>query len=81
MGALALGRGFAIPILAGLGLSSTALMSWRFFSKYYKPAMGVLVGLSVIGGVLAICAVLTTIQAIRKMTLLAAACIRRDRAA
>lgn len=53
LGALALGRGIRFTVLAGLGvLYGTAIT--RFFSKYYKPALFVLIALSVMGGVIAL---------------------------
>ncbi len=52
LGALALGRGIRFIILAGLGaIYGTAIT--RFFSKYYKPALFILIALSVMGGVIA----------------------------
>jgi membrane protein YqaA with SNARE-associated domain len=53
LGALALGRGIRFTILAVLGaIYGTAIV--RFFSKYYKPALIILITLSVIGGILAL---------------------------
>ena len=49
--ALALGRAVRYVLVAGLGtLYGDAIV--RFFSRYYKPAVLVLVGLAVIGGIL-----------------------------
>lgn len=53
VGALALGRGLRFLIIAGLGVYYGNQVL-AFFTKYYKPAVAVLVALSVIGGVLAI---------------------------
>jgi membrane protein YqaA with SNARE-associated domain len=50
LGALALGRGLRFTVVAGLG----ALYGNRitaFFARYYKPALAILIGLAVIGGV------------------------------
>ncbi len=53
LGALALGRGIRFIILAGLGaLYGTAIT--RFFAKYYKPALFILIALSVTGGIVAL---------------------------
>ncbi len=58
LGALTLGRGIRYSIAAGLGfLYGTHIL--RFFSRYSKPAMAILIGLAVIG------AVLTVIQYLR----------------
>jgi len=58
LAALTLGRGVRYTIAAGLGyLYGRHVL--RFFSRYYKPAMAILIGLAVIG------AVLTLIQYIR----------------
>jgi membrane protein YqaA with SNARE-associated domain len=51
--ALALGRGVRFTILAGLGAIYGRHIV-RFFSKYYKPALIVLIGLAVIAGVLSL---------------------------
>lgn len=51
--ALALGRGVRFTILAGLGAIYGRHIV-RFFTKYYKPALIVLVGLAVIAGVLSL---------------------------
>jgi membrane protein YqaA with SNARE-associated domain len=53
LGALALGRGVRYSIAAGLGyLYGNHIL--RFFSRYYKPAMAILIGLAVIGAVLSL---------------------------
>jgi len=53
IGSLALGRGVRFTILAGLGaMYGTAITG--FFSKYYKPALTVLISLSVVAGILAL---------------------------
>lgn len=51
--ALALGRGARFTILAGLGAIYGRHIV-RFFSKYYKPALVVLIALAVIAGVLSL---------------------------
>lgn len=49
VGALALGRGIRYTVIAGLGsLYGKAIV--QFFSRYYKPAVLILVGLAVLGG-------------------------------
>lgn len=53
LAALALGRAVRFTIVAGLGAIYGRHIV-RFFSQYYKPAMFVLIGLAVIGGVLAL---------------------------
>jgi membrane protein YqaA with SNARE-associated domain len=51
LGALTLGRSVRYSIVAGLGaLYGTHIV--RFFSRYYKPALTILIGLAVLGGVL-----------------------------
>lgn len=51
--ALALGRAVRFTIVAGLGaLYGRHIV--RFFSRYYKPALIVLIGLAVVGGILAL---------------------------
>ena len=51
--ALALGRAVRFTIVAGLGaLYGRHIV--RFFSRYYKPALILLIGLAVVGGVLAL---------------------------
>ena len=53
LGALALGRGIRFFVIAFLGqVYGKAIAS--FFSKYYKPALFTLIGLAVLGGVLAL---------------------------
>jgi membrane protein YqaA with SNARE-associated domain len=53
LGALAVGRGIRFTVLAGLGaLYGDAIVG--FFSKYYKPALAILIGLAVLGGILAL---------------------------
>jgi len=53
VGALALGRGIRYLLLAGFGsLYGKAIV--QFFSRYYKPAVLILVGLAVVGAVLSI---------------------------
>ena len=48
LGALALGRGIRYFVVAGLGfLYGNHIV--RFFSRYYKPAVGILAGLAVVG--------------------------------
>ena len=51
--ALALGRGVRLTILAGLGAIYGRHIV-RFFTKYYKPALVVLIALAVIAGVLSL---------------------------
>jgi membrane protein YqaA with SNARE-associated domain len=51
LGALTLGRLVRYSIVAGLGaLYGTHIV--RFFSRYYKPALIILIGLAVVGGML-----------------------------
>src|SRR6202035_463758 len=51
LAALVLGRGVRYSIAAYLGmLYGTHIL--RFFSRYQKPAVGILVGLAVVGGIL-----------------------------
>jgi len=51
LGALTLGRLVRYSIVAGLGaLYGTHIV--RFFSRYYKPALTLLIGLAVLGGAL-----------------------------
>jgi len=53
LGALAVGRGIRFTILAGLGsIYGDAIAG--FFSKYYQPALAILLGLAVLGGILAL---------------------------
>jgi membrane protein YqaA with SNARE-associated domain len=51
--ALALGRAVRFTIVAGLGVVYGRHII-RFFSQYYKPALFLLIGLAVVGGVLAL---------------------------
>lgn len=51
LGALALGRGIRYAIVAFLGFHY-GIQILKFFSRYYKPAMGILIGLAVIGAVM-----------------------------
>lgn len=53
LGALTLGRGIRYTIAAGLGYHYGRHIL-RFFSRYYKPAMAILIGLAVIGAVLSL---------------------------
>jgi membrane protein YqaA with SNARE-associated domain len=53
LAALALGRGVRFTILAGLG-AIYGRQIVRFFSKYYKPAPLMLIGVAVIGGAAAL---------------------------
>ena len=51
LGALTLGRLVRYSMVAGLGaLYGTHIV--RFFSRYYKPALTILIGLAVVGGML-----------------------------
>jgi membrane protein YqaA with SNARE-associated domain len=53
LAALALGRAIRFTLLAGLGaLYGDAIAG--FFSKYYQPALAILIGLAVLGGILAL---------------------------
>jgi membrane protein YqaA with SNARE-associated domain len=50
LGALTVGRGVRYTIAAGLGFHyGTHIL--RFFRHYYKPALGILIGLAVLGAV------------------------------
>ena len=51
--ALALGRAVRFTIVAGLGAIYGRHIV-RFFSQYYKPALFILIGLAVVGGVMAL---------------------------
>lgn len=51
--ALALGRGVRFTIVAGLGAIYGRHIV-RFFSRYYKPALFMLIGLAVIGGIISL---------------------------
>jgi membrane protein YqaA with SNARE-associated domain len=53
VGALALGRGIRFTIVAGLGAIYGRHIV-RFFSRYYKPALIILITLAVIAGVLSL---------------------------
>lgn len=53
LGALTLGRGVRYTIAAGLGYHYGRHIL-RFFNRYYKPAVAILVGLAVIGAVLSL---------------------------
>jgi membrane protein YqaA with SNARE-associated domain len=53
LGALVLGRGLRYSLDAWLGFHYGRHVL-RFFSRYYKPAVGILVGLAVIGTVLSL---------------------------
>src|SRR6202140_185113 len=53
LGALTLGRGVRYTIAAGLGFHYGRHIL-RFFSRYYKPAVAILVSLAVIGAVLSL---------------------------
>jgi membrane protein YqaA with SNARE-associated domain len=53
LGALALGPGIRFIILADLGaIYGDAIAG--FFSRYYEPALAILIGLAVLGGILAL---------------------------
>jgi membrane protein YqaA with SNARE-associated domain len=53
LGALTVGRGVRYSIVAGLGfLYGSHIL--RFFNRYYKPAMAILIGLAVIGAVISV---------------------------
>ena len=53
LGALVLGRGVRYTIVAGLGaLYGNQIV--RFFARYDKPALALLIGLAVVGGVLSL---------------------------
>lgn len=51
--ALALGRGLRFTIVAGLGAIYGRHIV-RFFSRYYKPALFMLIGLTVIAGIISL---------------------------
>jgi membrane protein YqaA with SNARE-associated domain len=53
LAALALGRGVRFTLLAGLG-AIYGRQIVRFFSKYYKPALLILIGVAAIGGAVAL---------------------------
>jgi len=53
LGALTLGRGVRYSIAAFLGFHyGTHIL--RFFSRYYKPALAILIGLAVVGAILSL---------------------------
>jgi membrane protein YqaA with SNARE-associated domain len=53
LGALAMGRGVRYLLVAGLGaLYGDSIVS--FFSRYYKPALLILIGLAVIGSIVSL---------------------------
>ena len=51
LSALALGRGIRYSLIAGIG-SVYARQITSFFAEYYKPAVLIMVGLAVVGGIL-----------------------------
>src|SRR5216684_8387431 len=53
LGALALGRGMRYAIVAGLGARYGNHIV-RFFSRYYKHAIAILIALAVVGGILSL---------------------------
>lgn len=53
LGALALGRGVRFTIIAWLG-SKYGTAITRFLSRYYKPTLFILIGLSLLTGILAV---------------------------
>jgi|SRR5579863_1221121 len=53
LGALALGRGVRYSVAAWLGFVYGRHVL-HFFSRYYKPAFAILVGLAVVGGILSL---------------------------
>jgi len=53
LAALTLGRAIRFTILAALGAVYGRHVT-RFFSRYYKPALAVLIGLAIVGGVLSV---------------------------
>jgi membrane protein DedA with SNARE-associated domain len=53
LAALTLGRAIRFTILAALGAVYGRHVT-RFFSRYYKPALAVLIGLAIVGGVLTV---------------------------
>ncbi len=55
LAALTLGRGIRFTILAGLGAVYGRHIT-RFFSRYYKPALAVLIGLAIVGGIMTLLA-------------------------
>jgi membrane protein YqaA with SNARE-associated domain len=53
LAALTLGRGIRYAILAGLGARYGSHIV-RFFAQYYKPALAILIGLAILGGVMSL---------------------------
>jgi membrane protein YqaA with SNARE-associated domain len=53
LGALALGRGVRYSVAAWLGFHYGNHIL-RFFSRYYKPTLAILIGLAVVGGILSL---------------------------
>jgi len=53
VGALALGRGIRYVLIAGLG-SLYGKTIVQFFSRYYKPAVLILIGLAVLGAIISL---------------------------
>jgi membrane protein YqaA with SNARE-associated domain len=53
LAALTLGRGVRYTIAAGLGFHYGSHIL-RFFSKYYKPSLAILIGLALVGAVLSL---------------------------
>lgn len=53
LGALTVGRGIRFTILASLGAAYGSHIV-RFFAQYYKPALAILIGLAVLGGVMSL---------------------------
>ena len=53
LAALTLGRGIRYTVAAGMGFHYGRHIL-RFFSQYYEPAMAILIGLAVIGGIMSI---------------------------
>src|SRR5579863_540606 len=53
LGALTLGRGVRYTIVAGLGAHYGRHVN-KFFAHYYKPALAVMIGMAVVGGVLSL---------------------------
>ena len=55
LAALTLGRGLRFTILAGVGAVYGRHIT-RFFSRYYAPALAVLIGLAIVGGIMTLIA-------------------------
>jgi len=53
LGALTLGRGIRYTLVAGLGALYGKQIT-KFFSQYYKPALAILIGLAIVGGILTV---------------------------